>query len=150
MVLSTSRILGVKDLGAEMELQLPLEVASEFPPEIFARHRHRHFENLVSRKMQSLCNPKNCYCPSVSLYHDLPVCLNINHYHTTPAPPLSLTALSAFLSPLFVHVKYRTSEQVGQARPGQAVSVSVTMWCCTGWSDTPVNPTITYISIRQP
>ena len=91
VVLSTSRILGVKDLGAEMELQLPLEVASEFPPEIFARHRHRHFENLVSRKMQSLCNPKFFYCPSVSLpclskYQSLP-------HHTTPAPPLSLKAL---------------------------------------------------------
>ena len=114
MVHSTSRILGVKDLGAEMELQLPLEVASEFPPEIFARHRHRHFENLVSRKMQSLCKIQKFFIVRQSLSH---VCLNINHYHTTPAPPLSLTALPAFLSPLFVHVKYRTSEQVGQARP---------------------------------
>jgi hypothetical protein len=61
---------------------------------------------------------QNIYCPSVSLYHGLPVLLNINHYHNIPAPPLSLTALPAFLSPLFVHVKYRTSEQVG--RPGQA------------------------------
>ena len=93
--------------------------------EIFARHRH--FENLVSRKMQSLCNPKNCYCPSVSLYHDLPVCLNINHYHTTPAPPLSLTALPAFLSPLFVPVH---------------------VMCMGRYTSQPNH--YTYISIRQP
>ena len=149
MVLSTSRILGVKDLGAEMELQLPLEVASEFPPEIFARHRHRHFENLVSRKMQSLCNPKIFYCPSVSLYHSLPVCLNINHYHTTLHHPRP-TPLPHCTACLFLSSVRACKVQVGQARPGQAVSVSVTMWCCTGWADSPVNPTITYISIRQP
>ena len=90
VVLSTSRILGVKDLGAEMELQLPLEVASEFPPEIFARHRHRHFENLVSRKMQSLCNPKIFYClyvslPCLSKYQSLP-------HHPRPIPLPHCTA----------------------------------------------------------
>ena len=102
MVLSTSRILGVKDLGAEMELQLPLEVASEFPPEIFARHRHRHFENLVSRKMQSLCNPKNLLSICLSLpwpacsskYQSLP-----HHPRPTPLPHctacLSLSSVRA-------------------------------------------------------
>ena len=60
----------------------------------------------------------------MSLSH---VCLNINHYHTTPAPPLSLTALPAFLSPLFVHVH---------------------VMCMGRYTSQPNH--YTYISIRQP
>ena len=100
------------------------------PPSKFCSARYRHFENLVSRKIQSLRNPESIKYSvlfivrlSLSTIPCLSVCLNAK-YQSTPPPPHpshDLTpSLPAFLSPLFahVHIKYRTSEQVD--RPGQA------------------------------
>ena len=117
------------------------------PPSKFCSARYRHFENLVSRKIQSLRNPESIKYSvlfivrlSLSTIPCLPVCLNAK-YQSTPPPPHpshSIAACLSLFSALFthVHIKYRTSEQVD--RQGSQCQTK-TMLCWTGWADTPVN-----------
>ena len=63
------------------------------PPSKFCSARYRHFENLVSRKIQSLRNPESIKYSvlfivrlSLSTIPCLPVCLNAK-YQSTPPPP---------------------------------------------------------------
>ena len=63
------------------------------PPSKFSSAWYRHFENLVSRKIQSLRNPESIKYSvlfvvrlSLSTIPGLPVCLNAK-YQSTPPPP---------------------------------------------------------------
>ena len=74
------------------------------PPSKFCSARYRHFENLVSRKIQSLRNPESIKYSvlfivrlSLSTIPCLSVCLNAK-YQSTPPPPHPSHSIAACLS----------------------------------------------------
>ena len=91
-------------------------------PSKFCSARYRHFENLVSRKIQSLRNPESIKYSvlfivrlSLSTIPCLPVCLNAK-YQSTPPPPHPSHSIAACLSLSSVRACAYKVQNIGTGR----------------------------------
>ena len=92
------------------------------PPSKFCSARYRHFENLVSRKIQSLRNPESIKYSvlfivrlSLSTIPCLSVCLNAK-YQSTPPPPHPSHSIAACLSLSSVRACAYKVQNIGTGR----------------------------------